>query len=100
MISGLPGAYTLVGREGRHAERHRTEFDPVQRGRHGRGGTRRSGLSETGRGVVFRSERAFLPGAHRGCLSSPPASTTESMFASLKEGIQFARMANSTLVVD
>ena len=63
--SGLPGADSHSGREGRHAQRHRTEFDPVQRGGHGGAGTRRAGLGEAGREVVLRAERAFLPGAYR-----------------------------------
>ena len=34
--TGLPGADSNSGRVRRHAERHRAEFDPVQRGGHGR----------------------------------------------------------------
>ncbi len=63
--TSLFGADSHAGRKRRHAECHRPEFDPVQRGGHGRASTGRAGLGEAGRKMVLRPERAVLPRSHR-----------------------------------
>ena len=56
----VPGVDSDSGRKRRHAQRHRPEFDSVQRGGHGRSRARWPGFGEARREVVLRPERPFV----------------------------------------
>ena len=57
---GLPGADSDAGQQRGHAERHRAEIHPVQRGARDRPGAGRHRADAAGRDVVLRAERRLV----------------------------------------